>query len=123
MTKLSACMCKLHTMSVCYARRKHLTARMRVNFVPATIWGEDKRDAHLCCRTWALAKAVVPHEEGLVLKNPESEWKPDDRRLGSWVKLKPEYVRRYQVSSLLQHHPALLRHSRCIDCNVVWVLV
>ena len=34
-------------------------------------------------------------EEGLILKNPESEWKPTDR---SWVKLKPEYARSYEVS-------------------------
>jgi len=45
-------------------------------------------------------------EEGLILKNPESEWKPDDRK--SWVKLKPEYARSYEVSMLqLQQQGAM----------------
>ena len=45
----------------------------------------------------------VRQEEGVILKNPDSEWKPDDRRLGSWVKLKPEYARSYEVCSAVQH--------------------
>ncbi len=51
-------------------------------------------------RTEFLEHCLPLQEEGLILKNPESAWKPDDRRLGSWVKLKPEYARSYEVSML-----------------------
>ena len=56
---------------------------------------------------------TVLQEEGLILKNPDSEWKPDDRRLGSWVKLKPEYTREYEVRSGAAHQPSRARSS-CI---------
>jgi len=36
-------------------------------------------------------------EEGIILKNPQSQWKPDDRSLGAWLKLKPEYTNAHEV--------------------------
>ncbi len=37
-------------------------------------------------------------EEGIILKNPQSQWKPDDRSLAAWMKLKPEYTHAHEVS-------------------------
>ncbi len=42
-------------------------------------------------------RLMVPQEEGIILKDPQSEWKPDDRRMGAWMKLKPEYTNAYEV--------------------------
>ena len=49
-----------------------------------------------------------------MLKNPESEWKPDDRRLESWVKLKPEYVRRFEVNRDVS--PSAYAAHSCMPC-------
>lgn len=39
---------------------------------------------------------VLPQEEGLVLKQPDSPWRANDRS-GAWVKVKPEWVRLYDT--------------------------
>jgi hypothetical protein len=57
---------------------------------------------HCFCNTARHTLSCFRQEEGVILKNPESEWKPDDRRLGSWVKLKPEYTRNYEVHNALE---------------------
>ena len=41
--------------------------------------------------TEALNLAIDRLEEGLVLKDPESVYKPNVRNKGGWVKIKPEY--------------------------------
>jgi hypothetical protein len=41
-----------------------------------------------------LTPASVPpwlQEEGIVLKQPGSRWRPNDRS-GAWLKLKPDYI-------------------------------
>ena len=45
----------------------------------------------------ARSMAMVAQEEGIILKNPQSQWKPDDRSLGAWMKLKPEYTYAHEV--------------------------
>ena len=60
----------------------------------------------MVCLQSGLPKPKTYHdlqEEGIILKNPDSEWKPGDRRLGSWVKIKPEYTRNYEVRSVAIH--------------------
>ena len=39
----------------------------------------------------ALNEAIDRRDEGLVLKDPDSVYKPNARAGGGWVKLKPEY--------------------------------
>ena len=39
----------------------------------------------------ALNAAIDRQEEGLVLKDPLSRYRPNERRAG-WVKVKPDYV-------------------------------
>ncbi len=41
--------------------------------------------------TDALNNAIDRLEEGLVLKDPDSVYKPNVRNKGGWVKIKPEY--------------------------------
>ena len=40
----------------------------------------------------ALNDAIDRHEEGIVLKDPESVYKPGVRSKGGWLKIKPEYT-------------------------------
>ncbi len=47
---------------------------------------------------------MVLQEEGIILKNPGSEWKPTNRSVDAWMKLKPEYNNAYEVKL----HPAKL---------------
>ena len=42
-------------------------------------------------------RLMVPQEEGIILKSPQSQWTPDNRSLGAWMKLKPEYTKAYEV--------------------------
>jgi DNA ligase-4 len=39
----------------------------------------------------ALNAAIDRREEGLLLKDPDSVYKPNIRNKGGWVKVKPEY--------------------------------
>lgn len=41
--------------------------------------------------TESLNSAIDRLEEGLVLKDPDSVYKPNVRNKGGWVKVKPEY--------------------------------
>ncbi|XP_040579752.1 DNA ligase 4 [Lepeophtheirus salmonis] len=57
-------------------------------FVLAENWkGEVKQDA-----IDALNDAIDRREEGIVLKDPQSVYKPGARAGGGWIKLKPEYA-------------------------------
>ncbi|XP_071941905.1 DNA ligase 4-like [Antedon mediterranea] len=40
----------------------------------------------------ALNKAIDGREEGIVIKNPESIYRPDKRKGSGWLKIKPEYM-------------------------------
>ena len=55
-----------------------------------------KLNSKVLLHTWAdmvqlLKEAVDRKEEGLVLKNPSSTYQPGSRRLGFWMKVKPDY--------------------------------
>ncbi|XP_033127857.1 DNA ligase 4-like isoform X2 [Anneissia japonica] len=40
----------------------------------------------------ALNKAIDDREEGIVVKNPDSTYRPDKRKGSGWLKIKPEYM-------------------------------
>ena len=42
----------------------------------------------------ALNEAIDRREEGIMVKDPESPYKPNTRK-GGWYKVKPEYVGEY----------------------------
>jgi ATP-dependent DNA ligase len=43
---------------------------------------------------------VVLQDEGIVCKQLESPWKPDDRS-GAWVKMKPEYIGQQELDCVI----------------------
>ncbi|PIK37895.1 putative DNA ligase 4 [Apostichopus japonicus] len=40
----------------------------------------------------ALNEAIDLHEEGIIIKHPDSTYRPDKRKGSGWLKIKPEYI-------------------------------
>ncbi|KAJ8019961.1 DNA ligase 4 [Holothuria leucospilota] len=40
----------------------------------------------------ALNEAIDLHEEGIIIKQPDSTYRPDKRKGSGWLKIKPEYI-------------------------------
>ena len=75
-------------------------------------WTAWRMSCCICTRAKHCWSCLL-QEEGVILKNPDSEWKPDERRLGSWVKLKPEYTRNYEVRPALHRLYVAIASMRC----------
>ena len=65
-----------------------------VHLLVIYVYGYAKLDPTLCCSQDcinALNDAIDGKEEGIMVKMPESAYKPNTRK-GGWYKIKPEYV-------------------------------
>ncbi|XP_055965459.1 DNA ligase 4 [Sorex fumeus] len=98
-TDLQTCFCVFDVLMVNSKKLGHETLRKRYEIlgnvltpVPGRIEIVQKTQAHTKKEVIdALNEAIDKREEGIMVKNPFSVYKPDKRGEG-WLKIKPEYV-------------------------------
>lgn len=56
---------------------------------------------HACCPCCPRCQVIEEHEEGIVVKALDSPWIPDDRHSGHWSKLKPDYVKGFELDGVI----------------------